>query len=329
MLRQAVVLGGRAAIPAAMGLALTSPGFAPAAEANGAGGRSAPHAVIAAPADGSTYRAGDPVSLRAQVEPGGKHDAAAFSWSIVRHEGQHSEAVAEGAGAEATFTPSGRLDATSYEIRLTATGRHGMTDSASVTIFPEPVVSGVLALQSARRWRADSAAGHRDQRSGSDARRADGDRQRGPARRRPASPELRCAAAWRAALTGRLAAQGAAWHARRAGAAPRRRQAGMRLVGRPQRALHRGDPRGLRQTALAARHDAAHARRPALEGEPGGRSRQDVIPSSCACLTAGIARSTSSGADGLRGTAAAAHGRRSPAPPRRLPARAALATVSG
>lgn len=70
MLRQAVVLGGRAVIPVAMGLVLTSPGFARAAEV-GAGSPSesvtrAQAAAAAAPVIGSAFHADDPVSRRAE-----------------------------------------------------------------------------------------------------------------------------------------------------------------------------------------------------------------------------------------------------------------------
>jgi hypothetical protein len=70
MLRQAVVLGGRAVIPAAMGLVLTSPGFARAAESGAAdrfsSGTRAPAAAAAAPVTDSAFHAGDPVSRRAE-----------------------------------------------------------------------------------------------------------------------------------------------------------------------------------------------------------------------------------------------------------------------
>ncbi len=129
-----------------MGLVLASPGGAWAARSADAGvkegpARHAPRAVIAAPADGSTFRVGDPVSLHAEVsDPDGPLDPEAVAWTVVRHTGEQTETVAEGVGSDAKFTPSDRLGPdTTYEIRVVVTDPHGLACTASVTIVPQTV----------------------------------------------------------------------------------------------------------------------------------------------------------------------------------------------
>lgn len=101
MLRQVAVLGGRAAIPAALSLVLASPGYARAAEVGVgipvASVTRAPAAAAAAPGMCSALHAGDPVSRRAE---GPGHGATTKSGHGGGHGHAHGD-EAPGSGHDA------------------------------------------------------------------------------------------------------------------------------------------------------------------------------------------------------------------------------------
>jgi hypothetical protein len=128
-----------------VGLALTTPGAAWTAHADGDGAwggpnRNKPRFVITAPVDGSEFRVGVPVTLRAEPGPGKAGGGDDPRWIVIRHTGAGAETVAEAVGEHATFTPSDRLGSdTSYEIVVTTGKGLGPGSRQSVTIVPKTV----------------------------------------------------------------------------------------------------------------------------------------------------------------------------------------------
>jgi glucose/arabinose dehydrogenase len=102
-----------------------------------------PVATIDAPADGSLFRHGVAVPLRASATDADEPELpdSAYSWRILLHHGSHVHLVATALpGAEQSFVPAGDHDADSYyEIRLTVTDRSGLHSTATAAIHPETI----------------------------------------------------------------------------------------------------------------------------------------------------------------------------------------------
>ena len=85
---------------------------------------------MSAPAEGATYRDGEPVALRGSGSPG-----AALTWRVALGDGTEA---ASATGPEASFIPRDDLGAdASYSITLTATDEHGHSTSITREIHPE------------------------------------------------------------------------------------------------------------------------------------------------------------------------------------------------
>lgn len=105
-------------------------------------GNSAPVATITSPANESTYRDGQPVTLTGTgVDPqDGSLTGSALTWQVLLHHGGHTHPLTEMTGGSVTFTPLTDHDADShYEIRLTAKDSTGLTNDTSIRIMPETV----------------------------------------------------------------------------------------------------------------------------------------------------------------------------------------------
>jgi glucose/arabinose dehydrogenase len=105
-----------------------------------------PTATILAPADGSTFRAGDVISFSGDGTDteDGSLPASAFTWNIdFLHEGHVHPGTPITGVKSGTFTiPTSGHDFsgnTRYRITLTVTDSNGLTDSKSVTIYPQKV----------------------------------------------------------------------------------------------------------------------------------------------------------------------------------------------
>ncbi len=102
-------------------------------------GNSPPTAVIAAPADGSTFVAGQSVQLRGSATDPRDGDLgdSALRWNLVLHHASHVHPFGPFGGASTSFVATDDHDADSYyEVRLTATNSRGLSDTATVTIRP-------------------------------------------------------------------------------------------------------------------------------------------------------------------------------------------------
>ena len=105
-------------------------------------GNTPPVPAVAAPAEGSKYRAGVPLQLTGSgtdKEDGTLSDAR-LSWHVVLVHADHAHDFITLAGKSATFTPATDHDADSYYlVTLTATDSKGLETSKTVTIVPETV----------------------------------------------------------------------------------------------------------------------------------------------------------------------------------------------
>ena len=106
-------------------------------------GGGAPNATIDEPVDGSLYRDGQTVNLRASGSDreDGQLPSSAFDWVVVLHHGDHIHPVNTFDNtATASFAALQDHDADSfYEITLTATDSSGRTDTETSIIRPETV----------------------------------------------------------------------------------------------------------------------------------------------------------------------------------------------
>jgi glucose/arabinose dehydrogenase/PKD repeat protein len=104
---------------------------------------SAPTATILSPADNSTYRDGDTITVQGAASDGqdGQIPASGLDWVVRLHHGDHIHPMSEFQGvAQATFTALRDHDADSfYEIRLNARDSNGLTGSRTITIRPQTV----------------------------------------------------------------------------------------------------------------------------------------------------------------------------------------------
>jgi glucose/arabinose dehydrogenase len=105
-----------------------------------------PIATVLSPQDGSTFRAGDVISFSGDAtDPeDGTLPASAFTWNVdFLHEGHvHPGAPQTGSkGGTVTIPTSGHdfNGNTRYRITLTVTDSSGLTDTKSVTIYPQKV----------------------------------------------------------------------------------------------------------------------------------------------------------------------------------------------
>lgn len=106
-----------------------------------------PVGVIAAPANGATFRAGEVITFSGSATDAedGPLAAASMTWTVLFHHDTHvhpavSPLVGSASGSF-TIQTSGHdfSGATSYEIILTVVDSHGLQSSSSVTIRPEKV----------------------------------------------------------------------------------------------------------------------------------------------------------------------------------------------
>lgn len=107
---------------------------------------SPPTATILSPQDGGTFRAGDVISFSGDASDpdDGTLPASAFTWNIdFLHEGHVHPGTPQTGVKSGTFTiPTTGHDFsgfTRYRITLTVTDSNGLTDTKSVTIFPQKV----------------------------------------------------------------------------------------------------------------------------------------------------------------------------------------------
>jgi glucose/arabinose dehydrogenase len=103
-------------------------------------GNRAPVATIAAPADESTFRAGQPVQLNGSAtDPeDGSLTGGSLQWHVFLHHATHVHDHSTASGAQASFTPVTDHDADSYyEVRLTATDSRGLSHTRTIELRPE------------------------------------------------------------------------------------------------------------------------------------------------------------------------------------------------
>jgi len=105
-----------------------------------------PTASITAPADATTFRAGDVITYEGSAsDPIETLGPSAFSWSVVFHHDTHTHPaqgpVAGVAGGTFVVPTSGHdfSGNVSYEVRLTVTNSQGVSDTDSVSIQPQKV----------------------------------------------------------------------------------------------------------------------------------------------------------------------------------------------
>jgi glucose/arabinose dehydrogenase len=105
-----------------------------------------PIATVLSPQDGTTFRAGDVISFSGDAtDPeDGSLPASAFTWNIdFLHEGHVHPGIPQTGVKSGTFTiPTSGHDFsgnTRYRISLTVTDSSGLTDTKSVTIYPQKV----------------------------------------------------------------------------------------------------------------------------------------------------------------------------------------------
>jgi glucose/arabinose dehydrogenase/PKD repeat protein len=112
-------------------------------------GGSNPVVSIDAPADGSTYRDGQVVTVRGSASDAqdGTLPASAFSWDITLKHIDHNHPVSQPQGvSETAFTTAVDHDYDSYyEITLTVIDSDGHTASTKTTIRPEGVSFGITS----------------------------------------------------------------------------------------------------------------------------------------------------------------------------------------
>lgn len=104
--------------------------------------RHPPVATIVAPKDGSLFRHGVPVHLKATATDADDGDLpdSAFAWHILLHHNTHVHVGPDLVGPDQTFTSPGDHDADSfYAITLRVTDSDGVSDSKTVDIHPETV----------------------------------------------------------------------------------------------------------------------------------------------------------------------------------------------
>lgn len=109
-------------------------------------GNSTPSATITSPANESSYRDGQSVTLAGTgTDPqDGPLAGSQLRWQVLLHHGNHTHPFTELIGSTVTFTPLTDHDADSYyEIRLTAVDSAGLTDVKTIVLRPETVGSVV------------------------------------------------------------------------------------------------------------------------------------------------------------------------------------------
>ncbi|MCW3009719.1 MAG: hypothetical protein JWO90_123, partial [Solirubrobacterales bacterium] len=115
-------------------------------------GDAPPVPVLAAPADGAAYVAGEPVELRGSAtdEEEGALTGRALTWRIVLRHGTHAHALTDAEGGATSFTPYDDHDADShYEVTLVATdGAGNRVESRTVEVHPRTVALGLRSLPS-------------------------------------------------------------------------------------------------------------------------------------------------------------------------------------
>jgi PKD repeat protein len=125
-------------------------------------GESPPTVDIRAPADASTYRDGEPVSLSgsASDRQDGPLPASALGWRVTLHHAGHIHPLNTFEGvADTSFTPlrDHTYDAY-YEITLTARDSGGLTSSRTVVVTPETVRASIDSIPAGAplSWGADA-----------------------------------------------------------------------------------------------------------------------------------------------------------------------------
>jgi glucose/arabinose dehydrogenase len=114
-------------------------------------GNEAPTADISTPADGSSYRDGEPVALSGSgSDPEeGALPGSRLSWHIVLHHNQHVHEFTTLAGSDSTFVPVRDHGADSYyEVTLTAEDSSGLKDTDTTFIYPQTVPLELLSSHS-------------------------------------------------------------------------------------------------------------------------------------------------------------------------------------
>jgi len=114
-------------------------------------GTTAPQASITQPADGSTYRGGEAITLKGTGEDlqDGSLPGGSLAWRVLLHHGDHVHTLTQSTGAQVTFNALEDHDADShYEVRLTATDSSGLTGSRTITLRPETAPARITSIPS-------------------------------------------------------------------------------------------------------------------------------------------------------------------------------------
>jgi PKD repeat protein len=101
-----------------------------------------PTVTITSPANGSTYRDGQAVSLTGSAtdSQGRALTGTALDWNVILHHSTHIHDLGHFSGSPTSFVPLTSHDADSYyDVTLTATDSIGLSASKTVTIKPETV----------------------------------------------------------------------------------------------------------------------------------------------------------------------------------------------
>lgn len=109
---------------------------------------SPPTPVISSPADESTYRDGDTISLSGSATDAedGTLPAAALSWTVILHHGAHTHQAGTFTGTHPSFTAQRDHDGDSYyEVRLRATDTAGEWRQTSIDLRPATVPFQLLS----------------------------------------------------------------------------------------------------------------------------------------------------------------------------------------
>jgi hypothetical protein len=103
---------------------------------------SPPTVTITSPANASTYRDGQAVSLTGSAtnSSGGALTGAALDWHVILHHSTHVHDLGHFPGSPTSFVPLTGHDADSfYDVTLTATDASGLSASKTVTINPQTI----------------------------------------------------------------------------------------------------------------------------------------------------------------------------------------------